>query len=195
MKRLAKVPKLIALRLSVPHDSFAGMVEKTSTRDSGRNCQKAVELHREKHGAGCVITDYHGDEASACCSASAGRAPHDGVLNAKHFSWWQARMRGLRGIFYKQVEESLPRLARGQHLKGSNAEHVPVLDRWAASTRTYGEPSDGPHNLRKASVHQSSCETVKTFEVLAIATRQVAKNGGRSEQTSVRRGSENSAGT
>lgn len=140
---------------------------KTSTKEqrSGyvKRCRSFIE---KKHGAGCVIAEwYHGDEASPhlhCIVVPL----HDGVLNAKHFLGGKARMRGLQDDFAKQVGEPYG-LARG--ISGSNAEHVPVLDWWAALNAPVAKPSKMDHAKASIGIEVPSIELAakqaRAFEV------------------------------
>lgn len=112
---------------------------KTATKEQQngyvKRCRSFIE---KKHGAGCVVAEwYHGDEASPhlhCIVVPL----HNGVLNAKHFLGGKARLRGLQDDFAKTCGEPFG-LARG--VSGSNADHVPVADWWAALNAPIAKPS------------------------------------------------------
>jgi hypothetical protein len=128
-----------------------------------KRCRSFIE---KKHGAGCVVAEwYHGDEASPhlhCIVVPL----HNGVLNAKHFLGGKARMRALQDDFAKQVGEPYG-LARG--IRGSNAEHVPVLDWWAALNAPMAKPSKMDHACAAVGIKVPSIELaakqLRAFEV------------------------------
>lgn len=127
-----------------------------------KRCRNFIE---NKHGAGCVVAEwYHGDEASPhlhCIVVPL----HEGVLNAKHFLGGKARLRALQDDFAKVGEPY--GLARG--IRGSNAEHVPVLDWWAALNAPIAKPSKMDHARAAVGIEVPSIELAakqsRAFEV------------------------------
>lgn len=103
---------------------------KTATKEqrSGyvTRCKKFIE---DKHGAACVVAGwYHVDEATPHLHVVV--VPlHEGVLNCKHYLGGKTRLRGLQDAFAKEVGEPFG-LVRG--IRGSDADHVPAVDWWAA---------------------------------------------------------------
>lgn len=109
----------------------------TSEQRTGyiKKCRSWLE---KKHGAGCVVAEWlHVDEHSPHIHAIV--VPlHDGVLNAKHFLGGKTRLRGLQDDFAKNVGEPFG-LSRG--LKGSEANHTPAADWWAALNTPTPQPT------------------------------------------------------
>lgn len=99
-----------------------------------KKCRSWLE---NKHGVGCVVAEWlHVDE----------RSPHlhaivvplqNGVLNAKHFLGGRERLRALQDDFAEVCGKPYG-LTRG--VRGSNAEHVPVADWWAALNAPVAQP-------------------------------------------------------
>lgn len=109
----------------------------TSEQRTGylKKCRSWLE---KKHGAGCVVAEWlHVDEHSPHLHAIV--VPlHDGVLNAKHFLGGKTRLRVLQDDFAKNVGEPFG-LSRG--LRGSEANHTPAADWWAALNAPTPQPT------------------------------------------------------
>lgn len=145
-----------------------------------KRCRSWLE---KKHGEGCVVAEWlHVDERSPHLHAIV--VPlYEGKLNAKHFLGGKARMRALQDDFAKVCGEPFG-LSRG--VAGSNADHVPVADWWAALNAPPVRPSKMDYAKAAVGIDVPAVETLqkqaKGFEVQKNTTKNLRNRAARVEE-------------
>lgn len=145
-----------------------------------KRCRSWLE---KKHGAGCVVAEWlHVDERSPHLHAIV--VPlYEGKLNAKHFLGGKARMRALQDDFAKVCGEPYG-LVRG--VAGSNADHVPVADWWAALNAPPARPSKMDYAKAAVGIEVPAVQTLQkqaqAFEVQNSASKKLRQRAGAVEK-------------